>query len=74
MFLYLARKKWSTAEKAAIAEHLGKFFRTQTFPVKEECMNAIKDPRLKDRTWKNVKDFVSHRVRRLKQGHMTLDL
>lgn len=53
------RKPWTVAEKAAVKRQMGQFLNLRTLPKKHDCDLALqKEESLKNRTWKQVKDFV----------------
>ncbi|XP_038062636.1 uncharacterized protein LOC119733132 [Patiria miniata] len=60
------KRPWTCAEKKAVVKHLGMFLRMRKVPGKgpiTALMNA--EPQLfKNRTWRNVKDFVRNQVRK----------
>ena len=61
VFKYLAiRRDWREDEKSAVRKHLSKFFATGKVPKKKDIDPAMKEDALRSRTWRHVKDFISH--------------
>ena len=60
------KKVWTCEEKAAVNEHLGVFLRTRRIPGKQKITEAMKASGnlFKDRTWRNIKDFVRNQIRK----------
>lgn len=57
------RLTWSLQEIEAVERHLVKYILTETIPGADairKCMDE--ETILKNRTWKNVKDFVRNRI------------
>lgn len=53
------KRPWSEEEKAAVDKHLAKFMALRKTPGKMECLMCIEDePALKNRSWKDIKNFV----------------
>lgn len=54
---------WTDEERAAVMRHLGNYIIMQKLPGKEAIQAVIiKENCLKNRTWKNIKDFVRNRI------------
>ena len=60
------RKPWSASENSAVHEHLGLFIRTGRCPGKKDCDLALRDSRLVDRDWKNLKYHVKNMLSTIK--------
>ncbi|XP_072167932.1 uncharacterized protein [Diadema setosum] len=57
------KRKWTPAERAAVARHLSVNLAVGVIPGKRECQDCInKEEVLKHRTWTNIKDFVRNSV------------
>ncbi|XP_072167664.1 uncharacterized protein [Diadema setosum] len=57
------KRKWTPAERAAIARHLSVNLAVGVIPGKRECQDCInKEEVLKHRTWTDIKDFVRNSV------------
>ncbi|PIK40837.1 hypothetical protein BSL78_22310 [Apostichopus japonicus] len=58
------RKKWTELERTAVLKHLHSFIEKRKLPGKREidkCLEAEKC--LRNRSWKNVKDFVRNHIK-----------
>ncbi|XP_070550411.1 uncharacterized protein [Ptychodera flava] len=52
-------KKWTTEEESAIHRALKKNYAERKVPLKDECIQAIqKEPALRNRSWRIIKDHV----------------
>ncbi|KAK7088980.1 uncharacterized protein [Littorina saxatilis] len=60
-----ARKAWSDDEVSAVLRHLESYILLGHLPGKEVIVKClIEDKALKNRTWRNVKDFVRNRIQK----------
>lgn len=60
-------KPWSEEEKTAVLRHFRSHISLAKIPKKEESEKCLKkEPCLRTRTWKNVKDFVRNRITTMK--------
>ena len=58
---------WTEEERNAAWESLGGFVQLKSYPKKTDIMKAMeKHPALRNREWRNIKDFISHRIRKAK--------
>lgn len=57
------RRPWSEAERSAVNKHLGKFMAERRVPGKVQCMQCIEEEKaLRQRSWKDVKNFVHNTI------------
>ena len=63
------RRKWSLEEVNAVEEHMKESLRTFTVPNKKSCDLCLQraPETLKDRSWKDVKNFVRNKITSLKK-------
>ena len=66
--------KWSMEETDVVKKKFEKFLHLKRLPGKSECENLIKQNEvLKNRTWRNIKDFVRNQTvaleRSMKKGN-----
>jgi len=53
------KRGWTEAEKCAVRAELGDFYYRLTLPGKNDIMRCIHlHPLLKNRSWKNIKDYI----------------
>ena len=60
------RRPWTTEEKAAVKQHLGKYLRLRKCPGKRDCEQAKQDVRLKDREWTTIKFYIKNQFSKVK--------
>ena len=61
------KRKWTDLEIAAVTRNFKDSFRRLKVPGKQEIEEVkVREPALKDRTWRNIKDYVSNRIRTMK--------
>ncbi|KAI7789871.1 hypothetical protein IRJ41_021112, partial [Triplophysa rosa] len=57
------RRPWREAERRAVNKHLGKYMAERRVPGKVECMQCIEEEKaLRERSWKDVKNFVHNSI------------
>ncbi|CAM4686021.1 unnamed protein product [Leuciscus chuanchicus] len=62
------RKPWSEAERRAVNKHLARFVAEQRVPGKADCMRCLEEEKvLKERSWKDVKNFVYNTIAAVKR-------
>jgi hypothetical protein len=51
-------------EKQAVDDHLGSFLLSKKAPGKRDCVNCIErsKPALKNRTWKDIKNYIHNKT------------
>lgn len=63
----IKKKQWTREEKASVKKHLERFLVMGQLPGKRDCEKCIAEEKaLKDRTWKNVKDFCRNQITAMK--------
>ena len=61
--LVVKRRPWSEMERQAVLGHFQKAMLRKVLPGKAEIDNLIEtSPCLKERTWKNVKDYIRNNM------------
>ncbi|XP_056129347.1 uncharacterized protein LOC130106989 [Lampris incognitus] len=62
------KRPWNAEEKAAVSRHLGSFIEERRVPGKLACLLCIENEEvLKDRSWKDIKNFVHNTIVSLKR-------
>ena len=51
----VSRRLWTEDERKAVHHHMATFIRMGKCPGRNDCVAAVKDPRLTTRSWKNIK-------------------
>ncbi len=67
------KRPWCEEERRAVNKHLARFVAERRVPGKADCMKCLEEEKvLKERSWKDVKNFVYNTIVTMSASRMLL--